>query len=77
MRVKTKVSWMMNDLADRYDNIHEGDRFVVVEASLPREGRFLIVKVPPDLEAHIGHFELVSASGKERVELKKRGLIKG
>ena len=77
MKVKTKISWMMNDLANRYDNIHEGDRFVEVEASLPREGRFLIVKVPPDLEAHIGHFELISASSREKAELKKRGLIKG
>ena len=75
MRVKTKVSWITNDLADRYDNIHKGNRFVEVEASLPREGRFLIVKVPK-LEAHIGHFELISASTKEKTELKKRGLIK-
>ncbi len=65
----------MNDLADRYDNFHEGNKWVEVEASLPREGRFLIVKVP-DLEAHIGHFELTSASTKEKTELRKRGLIK-
>ena len=75
MRVKTKISWVMNDLADRYDNIHKGNRFVEVEASLPREGRFLIVKVP-DLEAHVGHFELIGSTTKEKTELRKRALIK-
>ncbi len=75
MKVKVQMGWLVDDFSTRYDRFHRGGERVECEARLAEDGNYLVVKIP-DLEFHTGHFQLISASTKEKTELKKRGLIK-
>ena len=76
MKVRVSMARLIDDFPHRYDRFNKGHERIECEAYLPENGgRYLVVKAA--MEAHVGVFELISATNKEKAELKKRKLIKG